>query len=61
MSVEGSRLGMKRGITRQDFVNGVASAAAGSLLVPRYASGREAVDRIVPYRPSLTIRPAEPD
>ena len=53
-------LGMDRQISRRDFINGVSAAAAGALLLPRWALAMEDAQQYAPeqapgyYPPALT-------
>src|SRR5712691_8239463 len=49
-------LGMKRKITRRDFINGVSTTAAGALLLPQFAAAQEFAPEQAPgyYPPALT-------
>ena len=60
MSPTDRSLGMGRSITRRDFINGVSSAAAGALLLPKWAAAMEQAAASAPeqaadyYPPALT-------
>lgn len=60
MSADDRVLGMDRRITRRDFVNGVSAAAAGALMLPRWALAMESGQAYAPeqapgyYPPALT-------
>jgi spermidine dehydrogenase len=49
-------LGMRRNITRRDFVNGIGAATAGAALLPRWAAAQEFAPEQAPgyYPPALT-------
>src|SRR4030088_3236998 len=60
MSLNGRALGMDCTISRRDFVNGVSAAAAGALLLPKWALAMEQAQDYAPeqaagyYPPALT-------
>jgi spermidine dehydrogenase len=60
MTVNDRALGMDRTISRRDFVNGVSAAAAGALLLPKWALAMEQAQEYAPeqaagyYPPALT-------
>ncbi len=47
-------LGMHRGITRRDFLNGVALPVGGALVLPRWAGALEQAATVDDYPPTLT-------
>src|SRR4051812_8904289 len=60
MNAQDRALGMDRAISRRDFVNGVSAAAAGALLLPKWALAMEQGQNAAPeqaadyYPPALT-------
>src|SRR3954468_8251364 len=60
MNAQDRALGMDRAISRRDFVNGVSAAAAGALLLPKWALAMEEGQTFAPeqaadyYPPALT-------